>query len=68
VPGGVLFGTPSAEGLAAAIECCERERFDPRALRALAEPFAAERFDARFREAFERAHAAWKRGRRPEPG
>jgi glycosyltransferase involved in cell wall biosynthesis len=63
VPGGVLFGTQTAAGLAAAIESFERERFDPHALRSLAEPFAAERFDERFREAFERAHAAWQRGR-----
>jgi glycosyltransferase involved in cell wall biosynthesis len=63
VPGGVLFGTQTAAGLAAAIELFERERFDPHALRVLAEPFAAERFDERFREAFERAHAAWQRGR-----
>ncbi len=38
----------------------ERERFDPDELRALAAPFAVEAFDARFRDAYERAHAAWR--------
>jgi glycosyltransferase involved in cell wall biosynthesis len=65
VPGGVLFGTQSADGVAAAIGLFERERFEPAALRALAEPFASERFDTRFREAFERAHSAWMRESRP---
>ena len=63
VPGGVLFGTQTADGVAAAIGLFERERFDPAELRALALPFAAEEFDRRFREAFERAHAAWKASR-----
>ncbi len=63
VPGGVLFGTQSEAGVAAAIEAFERERFDPAELRALAEPFAAECFDAHFRDAFDRAHEAWKRSR-----
>jgi len=65
VPGGVLFGTQSVAGLAAAIEAFERERFDPAELRALALPFAAAEFDRRFDAAFERAHAAWRAGRRP---
>lgn len=60
VPGGVLFGTQTVEGLAAAIEAFERERFDPAELRALALPFAAGEFDRKFREALERAHGAWK--------
>jgi O-antigen/teichoic acid export membrane protein len=60
VPGGVLFGTQTADGLAAAIERFERERFDPAELRAQAAPFAAAEFDRRFAEAFERAHAAWR--------
>ena len=60
VPGGVLFGTESVEGLIEGIHLAEREHFDPAALRAQAEPFSAEAFDQRFRAAFERAYAAWK--------
>jgi glycosyltransferase involved in cell wall biosynthesis len=60
VPGGVLFGTQSADALAAAIERFERERFDPAELRALAAPFAAAEFDRRFAEIFARAYAAWR--------
>ncbi len=60
VPGGVLFGTQTADGLAAAIERFERERFDPDELRALAAPFAAAEFDRRFAAAFDRAYAAWR--------
>ena len=62
VPGGVLFGTETVKGLVEAMLLAERERFDPVALRAQAEPFAAEAFDTRFRAAFERAYAAWKGG------
>jgi glycosyltransferase involved in cell wall biosynthesis len=64
VPGGVLFGTQSAECLAEAIELFERERFDPYELRTLAMPFAPAVFDAAYREVFERRHAEWKAGRR----
>jgi hypothetical protein len=64
VPGGVLFGTQTVAGLTEAIETFERERFDPGELRALALPFAEAEFDRNFRAAFERAHAAWKQGRR----
>lgn len=60
VPGGVLFGTQTADGLAAAIERFERESFDPAELRALAAPFAAAEFDRRFAEAFARAYEAWR--------
>jgi glycosyltransferase involved in cell wall biosynthesis len=67
VPGGMLFGTQTADVMAAAIGQFEREHFDPAELRSLAEPFAAERFDARFRDAFERAHAAWRREGRQAP-
>ena len=62
VPGGVLFGTQTAECLAEAIACLESSRFDPHELRALAEPFAAATFDAKFREAFERGLAAARAG------
>jgi glycosyltransferase involved in cell wall biosynthesis len=65
VPGGVLFGTQGVEGLVAALELLERERFDPPELRALALPFAAAEFDRGFGEAFERAHARWRRGPAP---
>ncbi len=60
VPGGVLFGEQSAEGLGRAIELLETQRFDPTVLSALTAPFAAERFDREFRAAFEDAHARWK--------
>ncbi|MCC6348636.1 MAG: glycosyltransferase [Candidatus Eisenbacteria bacterium] len=62
VPGGVLFGTQSADCLAAAIACLEATRFDPHELRALAAPFAAEVFDERFRAAFERGLATRRAG------
>lgn len=58
VPGGVLFGTQTAECLAEAIAVLESGRFDPHELRALAEPFAPAAFDARYRAAFERGLAA----------
>jgi glycosyltransferase involved in cell wall biosynthesis len=61
VSGGVLFGTQTVDGLIEAIELFERERFEPRRLHELAEPFGAEAFDRRFREAFERAYATWRR-------
>jgi len=64
VPGGVLFGTQTVAGLEEGIAAFERERFDPAELRELALPFAATEFDRNFRDAFERAHAAWKRERR----
>jgi len=62
VPGGILFGSQSEEGIAEAIEAFEREAFDPAALRALALPFAPERFDREFADAFTRAHEAWRAG------
>ena len=45
VPGGMLFGTQTADAIAAAVETFEREAFDAAALRALALPFSGERFD-----------------------
>ncbi|HTR97669.1 MAG TPA: O-antigen ligase family protein, partial [Candidatus Acidoferrales bacterium] len=51
VPGGVLFGTQSVDGILAALACFERERFEPQALRAFAEPFSGERFDREIRAA-----------------
>jgi glycosyltransferase involved in cell wall biosynthesis len=66
VPGGVLFGTQSAAGLAEAIEAFERERFEPAALRVLALPFASAEFDRRFHAAFERGLAAWREAQRPD--
>jgi glycosyltransferase involved in cell wall biosynthesis len=62
VPGGVLFGTPTLECLREAIVLFESAQFDPHELRALAAPFAADWFDARFGEAFERGLAASKQG------
>jgi len=60
VPGGVLFGEQSIEGLARAIRLRETHEFDPAALRAQAAPFAAERFDREFRAAFEAGYREWK--------
>jgi glycosyltransferase involved in cell wall biosynthesis len=60
VPGGVLFGEQSVEGLVRAMRLCEAHAFDAAALRAQAAPFSAERFDREFRSAFEDAHARWQ--------
>jgi len=62
-PGGVLFGTQSAEALAAAIRAFEAERFDPAELAARARPFAPEVFDRSFMEIFEREREAFVRRR-----
>ena len=59
VPGGVLFGTQSVEGVVEAIREYEREPFDRTTLPALAEPFSEERFDEEFAEAFERHWREW---------
>jgi glycosyltransferase involved in cell wall biosynthesis len=62
VPGGVLFGEQSVEGLMRAIRLREAQSFDPEALRARAAPFSAERFDREFRAAFDLAFERWKSG------
>ena len=62
-PGGVLFGTQSVEGLAAAIERFELEPFDPAAVRERSLPFSAERFDQEYAAAFDRGYAAWRERR-----
>jgi glycosyltransferase involved in cell wall biosynthesis len=63
-PGGALFGTQTVEGLIEALTLLDHSPPEPALLRARAEPFAAETFDRRFRETFERAHRAWQaRGR-----
>jgi glycosyltransferase involved in cell wall biosynthesis len=59
-PGGVLFGAQTPETLVAAMGQLEAARFDATRLRALAEPFAPERFDREFMAAFERGHAHWR--------
>lgn len=51
VPGGVLYGTPTEEGLARALDLFERESFDPATLNGLTTPFAPERFDRELRAA-----------------
>jgi glycosyltransferase involved in cell wall biosynthesis len=63
VPGGVLFGEQTVEGVVAALERLEGIAFEPERLRAQAEPFSAGAFDARVRSAFERGYEEWKRGR-----
>lgn len=50
-PGGMLFGTQSAEAIAEAVRAFERETFSPRELNLLAQPFAGERFDEQMRAA-----------------
>ncbi|HYM80027.1 MAG TPA: glycosyltransferase [Candidatus Limnocylindria bacterium] len=62
-PGGVLFGAQTTETLVAAMGLLEATPFDPERLRALAEPFAPERFDREFERAFERGWARWRAGR-----
>jgi glycosyltransferase involved in cell wall biosynthesis len=62
VPGGVLFGEQSVEGLMRAIRLCEEHRFEPAALRAQATPFSAERFDRELRDAFDRDFDRWRSG------
>jgi glycosyltransferase involved in cell wall biosynthesis len=63
VPGGVLFGTASAESLVEAMRLCASRTWDARALHRLAEPFAPEHFDRGFMTAFERGRAAHAAGR-----
>ncbi len=63
VPGGVLFGTQTTEALCAAIEQFDRERFEPRSLAVLAQPFAPEAFDRGFDQAFGSAWTAFRAGR-----
>ena len=60
VPGGVLFGSQTVEGLTEAIRHFETERFDPDALHEHARPFSVEAFDRRFQDAFARAYAGWR--------
>ena len=55
VPGGMLFGTQTADAVAAAVQALDHESFDPQALAALARPFSGERFDAEIRAVFEAA-------------
>ncbi|HXS83857.1 MAG TPA: glycosyltransferase [Methylomirabilota bacterium] len=52
VPGGMLFGTQTADAIAAAVSAFERETFEPTVLAALAGPFSGERFDAEIRAVF----------------
>jgi len=52
VPGGMLFGTQTADAIAAAVTAFERETFEPSELAALARPFSGERFDAEIRGVF----------------
>lgn len=60
VPGGVLFGEQNAECLIAAMGQLESMRFEGSALRAIAEPFAPERFDREFQAALAGGIEAWR--------
>jgi glycosyltransferase involved in cell wall biosynthesis len=60
VPGGVLFGRQSIEGLIDAIRELDRAAFDPSMLAECARPFGAARFDAEFTAAFQRHYEAWQ--------
>jgi glycosyltransferase involved in cell wall biosynthesis len=66
VPGGVLFGDQTVDGVADALLAFESEPWDREALPALAQPFAEERFDQAFAAAFDRAYGAWRA--RPSSG
>jgi glycosyltransferase involved in cell wall biosynthesis len=59
VPGGVLFGTQTAEGVLEGLRVFEEGSWDRACLPELAEPFATERFDREFDAAFERSYRAW---------
>ncbi len=59
-PGGVLVPEQSAASLAAGMQALEAAPFDPHALRAHAEPFAPERFDREFADAFGRGWSDWR--------
>jgi hypothetical protein len=48
----MLFGTQTADAIAAAVSAFERETFEPTVLAALAGPFSGERFDAEIRAVF----------------
>jgi glycosyltransferase involved in cell wall biosynthesis len=52
VPGGMLFGTQTADAVAAAVTAFERETFDPHELAALAQPFSGARFDREIAQVF----------------
>ena len=52
VPGGMLFGTQTADGIAATVRAFELEKFSPSELALLARPFSGERFDAEIRTVF----------------
>jgi glycosyltransferase involved in cell wall biosynthesis len=52
VPGGMLFGTQTADAVAATVQAFERERFEPAELASLAQPFSGARFDAEIRAVF----------------
>lgn len=60
VPGGVLFGSATSAALVTAMRLLEAQPPTPGMLRALAEPFAVDRFDQRFKEIFERSHEEWR--------
>jgi hypothetical protein len=62
VPGGVLFGEQTVASLGEGIRRFESTRFEPLALRKLAEPFATERFDRQIQAAFDRGYAEWRAG------
>ena len=63
VPGGVLFGAQTVEGLTRAMAVLEAASFEPADVRANAEPFAEEVFDRAFAAALARTHAAWRTAR-----
>ena len=55
---GLVFEEPTAQSLRAAVDCLEGMRFNTAALRARAETYRREVFEARFRDFVERALAA----------
>jgi glycosyltransferase involved in cell wall biosynthesis len=68
VPGGVLFGTQSVEGVVGAIQALEANPVDREALPKQARPFSEDRFDREFRAAFDRHYADFGRARQSPAG
>jgi glycosyltransferase involved in cell wall biosynthesis len=61
VPGGVLFGAQSVEGVMEGIRMLEKSPVERGALSSFAAPFNPERFDREFLEVFHRSYEAWRR-------
>ena len=65
VPGGVLFGEQTVEGVMEGIRTLEKAPVDRGPLAGCAAPFGPERFDREFLAVFERGYEAWRRKSTP---